>query len=170
MALGLSIFKASTLWANAFYKTICPYVCVCLFTFEVLFKCLFALTSWNWMSKISRDSESLGKSNEKRWSQIWKFLLIKGVKSPRQKKVCFGASFALLNRIFLVSVFLTPFNCLFSPTSQSPMSKLFIFSESLGKSNEKKWSQILQLSLIKDVKLPRQKKSFFTDFVSFVHR
>ena len=25
------IFKASALWADAFYKSICPYVCVCSF-------------------------------------------------------------------------------------------------------------------------------------------
>ena len=28
-----TISKASALWADAFYKSICPYVCVCLFTF-----------------------------------------------------------------------------------------------------------------------------------------
>ena len=35
-----SVLKASTLWADAFYKLICPNVCVsvCLFTFEVPFK------------------------------------------------------------------------------------------------------------------------------------
>ena len=70
------IFKASALWADAFYKSICPYVClsvclsVCLFTFEVPFKRLFAPTSRRRMSKIFRDSESLGKSNGKKWSQI----------------------------------------------------------------------------------------------------
>ena len=37
--LAIWIFKASALWADAFYKSICPYVCVsvcvcvCLFTF-----------------------------------------------------------------------------------------------------------------------------------------
>ena len=40
------LFKASALWADAFYKSICPCVCVCLFvrvfTFEVSFKRLFA--------------------------------------------------------------------------------------------------------------------------------
>ena len=42
-------FKASALWADAFYKSKCPSVCffclfVCLFTFEVPFKRLFAPT------------------------------------------------------------------------------------------------------------------------------
>ena len=50
----------------------------------------------------------------------------KGCKS-RRKKYCFWANFALLSRIFLVLVFLTPFNVLFAPTSGNPTSKLFIF-------------------------------------------
>ena len=57
--------------ADAFNKSICPYVClcvcqsVCLFTFEVPFKRLIAPISLNRMSKIFRDLESLGKSNGK---------------------------------------------------------------------------------------------------------
>ena len=41
------LFKASDLWADAFYKSKCPSVClsVCLFTFEVPFKRRFAPTS-----------------------------------------------------------------------------------------------------------------------------
>ena len=50
------IFKASALWADAFYKSKCPYIClfvclsVCLFTFEVQFNGLFAPTSRSRMS------------------------------------------------------------------------------------------------------------------------
>ena len=76
----MSIFKASALWADAFYKSKCPSVCpsVCLsvcpsvrvFTFEVPFKRFFPPTSRSPMSNIFRDSESLGKSNGKKWSQI----------------------------------------------------------------------------------------------------
>ena len=55
------IFKASALW---------DHLSVCLFTFEVPFKRLFAPTSRNQISKIFRDSESLGKTNGKKWSQI----------------------------------------------------------------------------------------------------
>ena len=65
----------------------------------------------------------------------------KGCKIATQNKVCFWANFALLSRIFLVLLFLTPFNGIFAPTSQSPMCKLFRFSESLGESKGKKWSQ-----------------------------
>ena len=71
-----TIFKASALWADAFYKSkcqsVCPSVCpsVCLFTFEVPFNGLFAPTSRSRMSNIFRDLESLGESNGKKWSQI----------------------------------------------------------------------------------------------------
>ena len=50
----------------------------------------FAHTSRSSMSKMFRYLESLGKSNGKNWSQIWKLVLIKGVKSPRKKKLVFG--------------------------------------------------------------------------------
>ena len=58
------------------------------------------------MSKFIRYSESLGKINGKKWSQIVKLLLIREVKSPR-KKNCFSANFALLEGFFLVSVLLS---------------------------------------------------------------
>ena len=64
-------------------------ICVCVFTFEVPFKRLFAPTSRSRMSNIFRDSESLRKSNGKKWSQIWTFLCGSGLKSPRQKKNVF---------------------------------------------------------------------------------
>ena len=63
------VFKASALWADAFYKSKCPSVrlsvrlSVCLFTFEVPFNGLFAPTFRSRMCNIFRDSESLGKSN-----------------------------------------------------------------------------------------------------------
>ena len=95
------IFKASALWANAFYKLKCPSVCpsVCpsfrVFTFEVPFKRLFAPTSQSRMSNIFRDSESLGKSIGKKWSQIWTFLFEICLKLPRLKKVSFFCWFRL---------------------------------------------------------------------------
>ena len=56
------IFKEWDLWADAFYKSICPYVClcVCVFNFEIPFKRLFASTLWSRMSKKFWDSEYLG--------------------------------------------------------------------------------------------------------------
>ena len=65
------VFKESVLWADFFYKSKCPYVCVCVCSlFEVPFKRLFAPTSRSRMSKNFRDSKSLGKSSAKKWSQI----------------------------------------------------------------------------------------------------
>ena len=86
----ITLFKESALWADAFYKLICPYVCVSVCSvFEVPFKHLFAPTSQSRMSKNFRDSESLGKSNGKKWSQMWSFLFGSGLKSPRKKKLVF---------------------------------------------------------------------------------
>ena len=102
------IFKASALWADAFYKLKCSSVCqsvrpsvrlsVSLFTFEVPFKRLFAPTSRSRMSNIFRDLESLGKSNGKKWSEIGTFLFESGLKSPRKKNFFF-ADFALENMV-----------------------------------------------------------------------
>ena len=69
ITLYTKVFRASALWADAFYKSKCPYVClsvclsVCLFTFEVLFNSLFAPTSPSQMYTNFIYSESLGKSN-----------------------------------------------------------------------------------------------------------
>ena len=74
--------------------SVCPSVCV--FTFEVTFNGLFAPTSRSRMSNIFKDSESLGKNNGKKWSNISTFLFGSGLKSPRKKKFFF-AYFALQN-------------------------------------------------------------------------
>ena len=58
------------------------------------------------MSNIFRDSESLGKSNGKKWSQIGTFLFENGLKSPRKKKVFFSLIFSLLR--YPLTVFLPP--------------------------------------------------------------
>ena len=120
------------------------------------FKGPFAHTSRCQMSKIFRYLESLGKSNGKKWSQIWTFFLKNCVKITRKKSFL---------RIFVIcslrlKVFLTPL-----PEVQCPI--LFWFSESLGKSNGKKWSQIVRLLLRKGLHLPRKKSSFFWRIVFF---
>ena len=108
------------------------------------------------MSKIYRDLESFGKSNRKKWTQMWLFFLKNGLKLPRQKKFLFMD--------FFLSCLFTLFTRLFAPTSHSPMSKQFRFFESLGITNWKKWSQIWILLLIKGVKLPRKKSLIFDKF------
>ena len=67
-----------------------------LLRFSVFFNGLFAPTYWSRMSNIFRDSESLGKSSWKKWSNIWTFLFGSGLKSPR-KKSFFFADFALVH-------------------------------------------------------------------------
>ena len=124
------------------------------FTFEVPFNGLFAPTYRSRMSNIFRDSESLGKSNGKKWSQIWIFLFENCQKSPRKKKFFFSHFFT----------FEVPFTGLFSSTSQSRMSNIFRDSESLGKSNGKKWSNIWTFLSGSVLKLPRKKKVFFCWF------
>ena len=134
--INKNLYRFSKHWPSwpmlSISQCVRPCVCVlfCWF-FEVPFKHLFSPTSQSGKSKNFRDSESFGKSNGKKWSQIWKLLLIKSVKSPC-KKTLFLANFALPSRIILVSVFLIPFNGLFAPTSQSLMSKLFRFLKSFG--------------------------------------
>ena len=142
--------KIATAKKNSFFFTIFYFY---LFTFEVPFKRLFAPTFQSLMTKIFRDSEFLGKSNGMKWSKIWIFLLKNGLKSPQQK------SFLLI--FFLL---FTQFKHIFGPISWNPMSKLFWNSESLGKTNEKKWSQIFILLLMKSVKSPRKKKLIFNKF------
>ena len=77
---------------------LCVCVCVCVFTFEVPFKRLFAPISRSRMSNIFRDMKSLGKSNGKKWSQIWTFLFGTGLKSLN-KKIVVLADFALQNMV-----------------------------------------------------------------------
>ena len=125
---------------------------VCVFTFEVPFKRLFAPISRSWMSNIFRDSKSLGKSNENWLSQIWTFLLKNGLKLPLQKK------FFLTDFFLHLFTFEVPLYRLFAPTSQSWVSKIFRDSKSLGKSIGKKWSQISTFLLKNGLKSPRRKK------------
>ena len=74
---------------------VCVSVCVSVPFRVVYFEAYFAPTSWSRMSTIFIDSESLGKSAGKKWSQNWTFLLGSGLKSPRKKKFFFVADFAL---------------------------------------------------------------------------
>ena len=81
--------------------SVCLSMCLCvrLFTFEVLFKHLFAPTSQSRMAKIFRDSEYLGKWKE--WKEVVSDLNIlfgSGLKLPR-KKIVFFADFAVQNML-----------------------------------------------------------------------
>ena len=86
--------------------------------------------------------------------------MVSDLKTFAHKESKLAAAKKVFYRFFLH--LFTPFKRLSAPTSQSPMSKLFRFLESLGKSNGKKWSQIWKLLLIKGVKLPRIKEFVFS--------
>ena len=75
------------------------FVCVFVrvFTFEVPFKHLFAPTSQSWMSNIFRNSESVWKSNGKKWSQNKKKKYLDRVCIRRAKKVFFAANLGFIN-------------------------------------------------------------------------
>ena len=138
------------LWECLFTPWLFPLICVSVCPSHFVHSVCTSSPSQSPMSKLFRYSEPLGKSNAKKWSQIWTFLLKNGLKSPRQ--------FFFFYNFFH---FCTLFKRHFVPTFQSPMSKLFRFSESLGKSNGKNWSQIWKLLLRNGVKLPCAKKVVF---------
>ena len=129
--VGNFFFKASALWADAFYKSKCPSVCpnvrlyvcpsVCLFTFEVLFKRLFAPTSRSRMSNIFKASA------------LWADAFYKSKCPSVRVSVCPSVCPSVC--LFTFEVL---FNGHFAPTSRSRMSNMFRDSESLGKSNGKK--------------------------------
>ena len=66
-----------------------------------------------------------------------KILLIKGVKLPHKKNV-FWANFALMSRIFLVSLFLTPFKGLFFPLPEVQCQNFLDFQNPWGKVMERR--------------------------------
>ena len=86
------IFKASALWADAFYKSKCPSVCpsvcpcVCLSVCSLL---RYRLTVFlPPLPKVGCQifleiRNPWRKSNGKKWSNIWTFLLGRGLKLPR---------------------------------------------------------------------------------------
>ena len=81
-----------------------------------------------------------------------------------------GCKIAALKRsLFLVWVFLTPFYCLVAPTSRSLKSKLFRFSQFLGKSNGKKQSQIKKKLLLMWHATHKERWKFSPNFRSLAH-
>ena len=100
-------------------------VSVCLFvrvfTFEVPFKRFFATTSQCRMSKKNWDSESLRKNNGKKWCHIWKLLVIKGI-NRRAKKVCYGANFAWIRKLYNMDQ-----EVMFSDAIIEPLQKTFAY-------------------------------------------
>ena len=107
--------------------------CVCVFTFEVPFKRLFAPTFRSRMSNIFTDLESLGNNNGKKWSQIWTFLF-ENCQKLRHKKKFFFSTFFTFFYLLRFSVF---FNGLFAPTSRSRISNILVIRNPWGKVMER---------------------------------
>ena len=91
---GLSSLNRSTGPIRSSIGNVHVSVCVSVCLFDVpftmvYFAAFFAPTSQSQMSKKIWDSESLGKSVGKKWSQNWIFMLGCGLKSPRKKSFFF---------------------------------------------------------------------------------
>ena len=91
-------------------QNVCLSVCpsVCMFTFEVPFKCLLAPLHKVECPKFLEPQKPWEKVMERSGFRFENFFLIKGVKSPH-KKVIFR-QILLTEQDFLVLVFLTHFN------------------------------------------------------------
>ena len=94
----LEVFKASALWADAFYKSKCPSVCLCVCLCVCLSVCSllrYRLTVFlPLLTEVGcpiflEIRNPWGKKNGKNWSHIWTFLFGSGLKSPRKKKLFF---------------------------------------------------------------------------------
>ena len=91
---GECIFKAEALWADAFYYSKCPSVCLSVCSLlRYRLKVFLPPIPEVRCPIIFRDSKSLGKSNGKKWSQIGTFLFESCLKSPRKKKFFFSHFF-----------------------------------------------------------------------------
>ena len=90
LCLPYAGFSKNRPLADSFIESRCPSVCLRVCPFSCCtFWGLFAPTFRSRMSNIFRDSESLRKSNGKKWSHIWIFLLGSDLKLPRKKKFVF---------------------------------------------------------------------------------
>ena len=156
VTLSGTLLKGSTLRANAFYKSKCPYVC--------LFVCLsvrhfFSLSLTVFLPPLPKVKCPNFLDIRNPWGKIMK-------KKVSDLKT-FGheaCKIAAMKRKKITDFFLhlfTSFKRLFAPNFWSPMSKLFRYFESLGKSNGKKWSQTVKHLLIMGVKSLRNKKLVF---------
>ena len=75
-------------------------------------------------------------SNGKKWSQIWKFLIIRCVKSTR-KKVCFGQNLPYWAELVWYLCFSLRLTVFFSPLPEVQCKNLLDFQDPWGKVMEK---------------------------------
>ena len=84
------------------------------------------------MSNIFRDSKSLGKSNGKKWSNIWTFLFGSVLKLPRKKKLFFFADFALVHPPMASVLLSASVERCFVSRRRDFLQKCFFFAFNLG--------------------------------------
>ena len=133
------LFKASALWADAFYKSKCPSKCPCVCSLLRYRLTVFLPPLPEVGCPIFLEIRNTWGKVMERSGLRYEHFCLKIVENRRAKKRFFSPLFSLFFDLLRFSVF---FNGLFSPTFQSRMSNIFRDSESLGKSNGKKWSQI----------------------------
>ena len=114
------------------------------------------------MSNIFRDSESLGKSNGKKWSQIWTFLFENCLKSPRKKK--------FFSSLFLVFVGFRSFLTVLLPPLPKVGCPIFLkIQNPWGKVMVQEAVSYLNIFVWKLSKITPQKKFFFCWFCLTKH-
>ena len=164
----MTLFKASALWANAFYKSKCPSVCLSVCLSACLSVCsLLRYRLTVFLPPLLKFGYPIFLEIRNPWGKVmersglrYEHFCLKLSKIAAQKKVFFSSHFF---------TFEVPFNGLFSPTSRSWMSNIFRVSESLGKSNGKKGSSIWTFLFGSGLKSLRKKKFFFVADFALVH-
>ena len=138
----MDIFKASALWADAFYKSKCPSVRVSV-RLSVCSLLRYRLTVF--LPTLPEVGCLIFLEIQNLWGKVmersglrYEHFCLKIVENRRAKKSFFLHFFTFFRSSSVFGLF----NGLFAPTSQSGMSNIFRDLESLGKSNGKKWSQI----------------------------
>ena len=166
-----NIFKASALWADAFYKSICQSVCLYVCPSVCLSVCSLLRYRLNgFLPLLSEVGCPISFEIRNPWGKVmersglrYEHFCLKIVENRRAKKKFFSLHFF---HFFLVFFGFRSFLTVFLP----PLPKVgcpifFRDSESLGKSNGKKWSQI-QTFLFENCLKSLRKKKFFSSLFS----
>ena len=143
MVLELNLFTKKLCKIATAKKVFEGFFSICLLCLTVILPSFSTVQCANFL----KYSESFGKSNENKWSQIWKFMLKNGIKLQWQKKFFLRIFFVWSLRL---KVFMPPI-----PEVKCPFFSFFLVS--FGKIIVKKWLHIVKLLLMKGLKSPCKK-------------